>query len=211
MDEFWENKYGEIGTMWGYEPSDSAIETCNFFKANAIQNILIPGVGYGRNAKIFLENGINVTGIEISESAIRMAKQNELDFPIHHGSVTQMPFDNQLFDGIYCYALIHLLNKKERKQFIRKCFNQLRENGYMVFVAVSKKSTMYGHGHPLSQNRFALMKGLNVYFYDLGSAVKEFKSFDLVEVKEFDEPIKHMDNQPPLNCIMIICQKKPGK
>ena len=34
-----------------------------------VKDILIPGVGYGRNAKVFIDNGINVTGIEISKTA----------------------------------------------------------------------------------------------------------------------------------------------
>ena len=207
MKKYWENKFLEIGTMWGYEPSDSAICTYKFFKKNNIQNILIPGVGYGRNAKIFLDGNIHVTGIEISESAIKLAQKNSLNFNIYNGSVTQMPFDEQKFDGIFCYALIHLLNKNERRKFIQDCFNQLDINGYMVFVVVSKKSNMYGNGKKLSTDRFELMNGLNVYFYDNDSAVSEFKNCGLIEVKEFDEPIKHLDNQQPLSCIMITCKK----
>jgi cyclopropane fatty-acyl-phospholipid synthase-like methyltransferase len=208
MEEYWENKFRVIETMWGYEPADSAIQTCEFFKSNYIQNILIPGIGYGRNANIFLDNGIRVTGIEISESAIRIAQKNGLIFNTYHGSVTEMPFDEQKFDGIFCYALIHLLNKNERKQFIQNCFNQLEINGYMIFVAVSKKANMYGNGRELSKDRFELMKGLKVYFYDLDTAVREFKDYGLIEVKELEEPIKHMDNQPPLNCIVIKCKKQ---
>lgn len=208
MDEYWESKYREIDTIWGYEPANSAITTCNLFLENKIHKILIPGVGYGRNAKIFIDSGISVTGIEISDSAIRFAKEkNKLDLKIHHGSVTQMPFDNDKFDGIFCYALIHLLNKKERRQFIKDCFKQLQPNGFMIFVVVSKKASMYGTGKQLSNDRFELMKGLNVYFYDLDSATKEFHGFGLIDIQEIDEPIKHMDNQPPLKLIMIRCQK----
>jgi predicted TPR repeat methyltransferase len=208
MTEFWESNFREIETMWGFKPADSAISTSEFFKNNNIRNILIPGVGYGRNAKVFLDNNILVTGIEISETAIKLAKEkNNLDFIIHHGSVTKMPFDKNIYDGIYCYALIHLLNKYERKQLIRSCFNQLQTNGYMIFVAVSKNANMYGNGRLISKDRFKIMNGLKVFFYDLDTAVQEFKDFGLVEVKEFDEPIKHENNHPPLKCIMIKCKK----
>ena len=53
--------------MWGFEPAESAILVKDFFVEEKLKDILIPGIGYGRNAKIFLENGINVTGIEIDE------------------------------------------------------------------------------------------------------------------------------------------------
>ena len=48
-----------------------------------------------------------------------------------------------------------------------------------------------------------LMKGLNVYFYDLDSASKEFKDCGLIDIQEIDEPIKHIENQHPL----IECKK----
>jgi len=135
MNEYWESKFREIDTMWGFEPADSAIQASDFFKLHGVQNILIPGIGYGRNAKIFDDKRIKVTGIEISESAIKIAKdKNNLDFLIYHGSVMQMPFDNIKYDGIFCYALIHLLNKRERKQFLKSCFNQLQMDGFMIFV-----------------------------------------------------------------------------
>ena len=208
MTEFWENKFREVKTMWGLKPSDSAIIAKDFFQKQQIHDILIPGVGYGRNANVFLQNGFKVTGIEISEYAINMA-QNEfkLDFPIYHGSVTNMPYDNKLFDGIFCYALIHLLNKSERKRFIKNCYNQLKPEGYMIFIAVSKKSTMFGNGRYLSNNRYEISKGLKVYFYDLESAKNEFKDFGLVDLHEIDEPIKHIDNEPPLKCIFVKCRR----
>ena len=111
MTDFWEHTFKEKQTMWGFEPADSAIMVKDFFVKEKLKDILIPGIGYGRNAKIFLENGMTVIGIEISKTAIDLARtQNKLEIPIYHGSVTEMPFDGKQYDGIFSYALIHLLN-----------------------------------------------------------------------------------------------------
>ncbi len=210
MTEFWESKFIDTKTTWGFEPSDSAILTKNFFLEKNVKGILIPGIGYGRNAKIFCDNGIDVTGIEISKTAIDLARvENGLDLKIYQGSVTDMPFDNKLYDGIFCYALIHLLNTRERKRLIIDCFNQLKPNGYMIFTVVSKKASMYGDGRQLSKDRFKLMKGLDVFFYDFDSVEKEFENYGLFEFSEIDEPIKHMENEPPLKCILVKCKKMP--
>lgn len=208
MKEFWESKFLDEQTTWGFEPSDSAIKTKDFFLKKKIKNILIPGIGYGRNAKIFHDNGIKVAGIEISKTAINLAKtKNGLDIKIHQGSATEMPFDKKLYDGIFCYALIHLLNKNERKKFIKDCFNQLKPGGYMIFTIVSKKSSMFGYGKQLSKDRFKLMQGLNVFFYDSASVEQEFGNYGLIEFIEIDEPIKHMENEPPLKCLFIKCKR----
>jgi len=206
MMEYWETSYKEMQTAWGFEPSDSAIFAMNFFLDQKINNILIPGIGYGRNAKVFVDNGFNVTGIEISKTAIDLAKNN-LDIKIYHGSVINMPYDKYQYDGIFCYALIQLLNFQERKKFIKNCYNQLKSKGYMVFTVVSKKSMMYGRGKYLSKDRFEILKGLRVFYYDFESVKKEFAHFGLIEAVEIDEPIKHMKNEPPLKCILVKCKK----
>lgn len=208
MQDFWESAYTEMQTSWGFEPAVSAKSAMEFFLKNKAKSILIPGIGYGRNAKLFVEKGFNVTGIEISKTAIDLAKnQNGLNIKIHNGSVMEMPFDNKLYDGIFCYALTHLLNSRERRKFIGDCYNQLKPNGTMIFTLASEKATMYGKGRKLSENRFEIAKGLNVFFYNPDVVKKEFGKYGLIDFLEIDEPIKHMKNEPPLKLIYLICKR----
>lgn len=206
--EFWESNFLEKQTMWGFEPADSAIATKDFFIREKIKDILIPGIGYGRNAKIFLDNGINVTGIEISKTAIDLARtQNNLDIQIYHGSVTDMPFDAGLYDGVYCYALIHLLNNRERRKFIKDCYNQVKPGGYMIFSTISKDDSMHGKGRQLSKNRFLMPTGAKLFFYDSDSIKQEFGRYGLVEFSEMDEPVKIKGNHPFLKFTVVKCKK----
>ncbi|MEF2097405.1 class I SAM-dependent methyltransferase [Bacillus sp. CFBP9009] len=207
MTEIWESSFIENQMMWGLEPSDSAILTKDFFLEKKVKDLLIPGIGYGRNAKIFTDNGIHVTGIEISKTAIELARQNELNLNIFHGSVTDMPFDNKLYDGIFCYALIHLLNNRERDKFIKDCYNQLKPNGYMIFTTISKEAPMFGKGKQLGKDYFEIMEGMKMFFYDSDSIKQEFGNYGLIEFSEIVEPHKNMENKPPFKFIMVKCQK----
>lgn len=207
MTEFWEASFIEKQTMWGFEPSNSAILAKNFFLKENVKDILIPGIGYGRNAKVFIDNVINVTGIEISKTAIDLARQNGIDIKIHHGSVSGMPYDSKLYEGIFCYALIHLLNSRERNKFIKDCYNQLKPNGYMIFTTVSKEAPMFGKGRQLSKDRFETMKGVKIFFYDSDSIKREFGKYGLIEFSEIEEPNKNMGNKPPVKFINIRCKK----
>ena len=166
MAEYWESRFKEEGAMWKSEPSDSAMIAIKLFRDHQIENVLIPGVGYGRNAALFSEAGFQLTGIEISKSANELARAGGLEFKIHHGSVTEMPFDEEMYDGIFCYALVHLLNRNERRKFIRACFDQLKEGGLMIFVVATKYLSMYGSGKLLSKDRYRIAPGLEVFFYD---------------------------------------------
>lgn len=183
MTEFWEEAFKTSQEMWGFEPAPSTVLTKDLFLEHKVKNVLIPGIGYGRNAQIFRENGMTVTGIEISKTAIDLAKKHfGSDLIIHHGSVTEMPFDTTLYDGIYCYALIHLLSKQERAKFIQDCFNQLAEGGIMVFAAVTKEAPLYGQGTCIGKNRFELASGLKMFFYDKEILQEEFAEAGLFEI-----------------------------
>jgi 2-polyprenyl-3-methyl-5-hydroxy-6-metoxy-1,4-benzoquinol methylase len=107
-----------------------------------------------------------------------MARQDGLDIRIYHGSVMNMPFDNKLYGGIFCYALIHLLSNPERKKFIKDCYSQLKPSGYMIFTTISKKPPMFGKGRQLSRDRFDRIKGIKMLFCDSDSIKRELESMD---------------------------------
>ncbi len=188
MEEFWETSFIEKQEMWGFEPSRSAVLTNGFFVGKGVKNVLIPGIGYGRNARVFRDNGMAVTGIELSKTAIEMARKHYgTDMAIHHGSVVDMPFDNYRYDGIFCYALIHLLDAEERKKLIMACYYQLSDNGYMVFTALSKEAHTYGKGKHIGKDRYELFGGVKMFFYDRESVHAEFDGAGLVEITEIKE------------------------
>jgi SAM-dependent methyltransferase len=207
MRDFWENMFATERTTWGFEPSESALYVKKFFKRKNIRKILIPGSGYGRNAIPFLADNFQVSGIEISEKAVELANENNVVFPVFNGSVLHMPFSNELYDGIFSYALLHLFNKYERKKILHACYGQLKNKGFMAFTVVSVQADMFGSGAKISGNRYKMPNGLNVFFYDAASIEKEFTKFGLSEYMEIDEPIKHMKGIPPLKCYLIICKK----
>lgn len=203
MTEFWEEAFKDKREMWGLEPAKSSVLTNDFFIANNVKNILIPGIGYGRNAQLFRENGIGVTGIEISQTAIDIAKNHfGNDWIIYHGSVTKMPFDNKLYDGIFCYALIHLLDKDERIKLITDCYNQLTKNGFMVFATITKEAQTYGRGTCIGKDRFEMFGGVKMFFYDRETIEEEFGKAGLFEISEVNE------NYP---FYLIKCKKDASK
>jgi SAM-dependent methyltransferase len=188
VPEFWESAFIEKKEMWGFEPSASAVLAKDFFLQKSVKNILIPGIGYGRNAQIFIDNGIGVTGIEISKTAIQMAgKHYENNMVIYHGSVTDMPYDDNKYDGVFCYALIHLLDSSEREKLIRDCYHQLADNGYMIFSVISKQAHTYGQGVYISPDRYEMFGGVKLFFYDRESIHAEFGEAGLFEITEINE------------------------
>ncbi|MDO6675869.1 class I SAM-dependent methyltransferase [Tenacibaculum sp. 1_MG-2023] len=200
MTEFWETAFNDKQEIWGMKPAKSAELTKTFFVENSVKDILIPGIGYGRNAQTFIQNGIIVSGIEISKTAIELAKKHfRNEMTIFHGSVKKMPFDNKKYDGIFCHALIHLLDSKERKKLIQDCYNQLTKNGFMVFTAITKNASQFGKGKLISKDRYEIYKGAKIFYYDKESVKTEFEKYGVFEITEVSE------NQP---MYLIKCKKE---
>jgi SAM-dependent methyltransferase len=209
MTEFWETSFRDKQEMWGWEPADSAIDTLELFKKYGLNKILIPGFGYGRNAKIFNDQGFKVTGIEISETAIDLAQKHFGDsIKVYHGSVSSMPFDKELYDGIFSYSLIHLLNENERVKLIEECYNQLKPNGYMVFVTISKMDFRFGQGKEISKDTFEPWAGLTLYFYDSDSIKLDFGNYGLIDAEIINEPKVDSGDKPSQRFWYIVCKKE---
>lgn len=208
MTEFWESSFRDRQEMWGWEPADSALDALKLFKKHGLKNILIPGFGYGRNAGIFYEQGFKVTGIEISETAIELAKKHFGDrIKVYQGSVSSMPFENELYDGIFSYSLIHLLNDSDRKKLLEDCYNQLKPDGYMVFVTISKMDFRYKQGREVGKDTFEPRPGLTLYFYDSESIKSDFGNHGLTEAKIINEPAVDPGDKPSQRFWYIVCKK----
>ncbi len=209
MTEFWEASFQEKKAMWGEFPTDAAIRAAELFKARAYKNVLIPGIGYGRNAKPFIGAGIPVTGIEISETAIAMAQAGfGSEIRIFHGSVAEMPFEDKQYDSIFSFALIHLLNETDRQKFIAACYNHLRPGGTMIFLSIAESAPMFGTGKKITDRLFETMPGVRLFFYDAQSIGREFGDYGLEGFQQVSEPAKNTPTLPDLDFLWIECRKK---
>lgn len=207
MTEFWEAAFTKMQLGWGLEPTTSALLACERLAQVGAKQILIPGIGYGRNAGPFIERGMAVTGIEISETAIELARsQLGLDIPIFHGSVTDMPFDDRKYDAVFCYGLIHLLDAAGREKLLRDCYRQLAPGGHMIFTVISKRAPMYGQGPRLGEDWYERLPGLPMYFYDAHSVEREFGAYGLLEFSDIDEPSGGGATLPFIN---VLCRRAP--
>ena len=205
MTDIWEVQFSARKLMWGLEPTRSAVLAAETFAQRGARSVLLPGAGYGRNAKPFLDAGMTVTGIEISESAIAMARSElGLDMQIHHGSVTDMPFDDDEYDGVFCYGLLYLLDAVGREKVLRECHRQLASGGTMIFVLIAKNAPMYGQGTQLGEDWYEVHPGVPMFFYDSASVERDFGPYGLASHSAIVEPVAKDVSFPFL---FVVCRK----
>jgi SAM-dependent methyltransferase len=205
MTDLWEPTFIKSQLMWGLEPTNSALYARDRFAQAGVKNVLIPGIGYGRNARPFLEQGMSVTGIEISETAIGLARSKlGLDMPVLHGSVSDMPFDDRVYSGIFCFGLIYLLDAAGRAKLLQDCWRQLEPGGQMIFTVISKKAPMFGRGEQRGEDVWEIVPGMKLFFYDDSSIQREFAAYGLTDFFEIEEAAA---SHVPLPFITIVCTR----
>ena len=205
MAEIWEQAFVRHQMIWGTEPTRSAVLAAEQFEKRGVHDVLIPGVGYGRNAVPFLDRGMAVTGIEVSETAIAIARtEMKLTIPIHHGSVTEMPFDDRQYDSVFCFGLLYLLDASGRAKLLRDCTRQLAAGGQMVFTVISKEAPMFRQGTKIGDDWYETAPGMRLFFYDADSIQRELGGHGSIELTKIDEPMPDGSLRPFLH---VVCTK----
>ena len=205
---YWNNRFSKDGKIWGESPSKSALYALELFKKNEIQNILIPGSGYGRHTKLYSDNNYKVVGIEISEIAVELAKTFDPQTTFINRSVLEMDVIDEKFDAIYCFNVLHLFLSDDRLKFLKKCYNQLTKNGLVFFTVFSEKETSFGKGKELEQNTFESKPGRPTHYFTEEDLIEHFKDYIVKETEIMDEWENHGDKGPHTHLLRCIFAQK---
>ena len=120
------------------------------FAAKFNSNSLICDAGSGPSGQIsryLIDKGLKVIGIDISEKCVQLARLNNPDARFECADISNMPFDENSFDGLISYYSI--INTP--KIYVDKIFNEfcrvLKQQSYLL-VAV-KAGTAEGYADNL--------------------------------------------------------------
>ncbi|MBU0625539.1 class I SAM-dependent methyltransferase [Patescibacteria group bacterium] len=105
--------------------------------------ILDLGSGTGRNANYLAKLGNNVTGIEISKTAIGLARERAREDRVkvtylQRSMGQSFPLNDTSVDLIFDVISSNSLNESEREMYLAECNRVLKPGGYMFVKALCK-------------------------------------------------------------------------
>jgi len=177
---------------------------------NNCRNVLDAGCGGGRNLVYFLQNGLEVYGIDPNPEAIEAVKellanvapanpqQNFILCPAE-----DMPFDNGSFDLVICSAVLHFAQNHEHfDSMLRSIWRVMRPGGYLFArlasdIGIENKVQSLGNGRyllPDESERFLVNE------HTLLRYTQELQG-------QLHEPIK-TTNVQNLRCMTTWCVQK---
>lgn len=171
-------------------PSPAAVDFSKFLQRRKIKGTFLDvGCGNGRHAVLFAKNGYDVHGIDIAESAIKLAKknlrQNKVKANFKVGSVFSLPFKKDSFDVVMDSGCLHHLRKSQWKKYKKNILKVLKPGGYYFLYVFSINTPYSPPFSPRGKRNWTLRKMHYCHFFTK-KEVKDFFREEFVIVKDYE-------------------------
>ncbi len=166
-------------------------------------SVLDLGCGTGLPvAKFFTERGYNVTGIDLSDKMILLAKKNVPDAVFYAENIINADLSENSFDLIVSFYCLFHLTKENQKQIFHKIMHWLKTGGYAYFTLATKEytgqedfeGTIHFENNILPYSHYSVAEYTNI-FQDIGATLVSMKKHTIggetmlwVLLKKSDNP-----------------------
>ncbi|MBI4210268.1 MAG: class I SAM-dependent methyltransferase [Candidatus Diapherotrites archaeon] len=168
-------------SVWRENASPFFSAKTEYLKRLGLKSVLDAGCGDGRNLMEFARAGFEVTGVDMSQSALDKCRQNckGLDVKLEKQNLEKMAFPDNSFDIIICdFVTAHM----ENPQAIMGEFHRLlKKGGLLLAEFTSTKDPHCGEGEKIGENEF-LQKGFYLRFYTMPQVEKLLEKFEILMV-----------------------------
>jgi 2-polyprenyl-3-methyl-5-hydroxy-6-metoxy-1,4-benzoquinol methylase len=168
--------------------------------ASQATSVIDLGCGPGNVAKIFCDQkpDYEITGIDLSEEMVRLARLNVPNGEFHVGDLRCIDLQNTYDIAIASFCIVHLSNE-ETEQFIQRLSNIVNPNGYLYL------SFMEGNAAHYESTGFS-QKHIYFNYFKRASIIKLLGSAGF-EIKEITEQNYEENDGEITKDLFVIAQK----
>lgn len=141
------------------EPFDNRRELVEFARSLPVgAAVLDAGCGVGVPAAKFLaDEGFRVTGVDIAEPMLELAKKNVPSATFIAGDMTKLEFPDGSFDGIVSLHAIHHVPREQHEDVFRVFHRLLKHQGVLMISSAADEfeGTKEHYGVPMFWSHFS--------------------------------------------------------
>jgi SAM-dependent methyltransferase len=171
--DHWNEVYGSKPDFFGEGPSDCARIALDLFRKNGVGSVLELGCGQGRDSLLFARNGLEVTAVDYSETAVSALRERAESLGLSSRVLARtcnlkepLPFADQTFDACYSHMLLCMeLSTAEIAGILRQVHRLLRPGGIVVYSVRSNFDRHFRTGRHIAEDIYEV-GGFVIHFFD---------------------------------------------
>ncbi len=157
------------------------------------------GCGAGRHAVFLARAGFQVTGLDVSETALaevhgRLGKAELTNVSLVKHEMSELPFIDEYFDALVSTNVLHHGTGSEIKRALSEVHRVIKRNGVAFIVALSKKDFRYGNGKRLEPDTYLFTEGdekeIVHHFFPKDELLAYFSQFEILSLREELIPVE---------------------
>jgi 2-polyprenyl-3-methyl-5-hydroxy-6-metoxy-1,4-benzoquinol methylase len=158
------------------------------------ERVLDIGCGNGNHVMYFAEQGLSAAGIDISQSAIDIARERAnrrgLDVELETGSAETLQWTDDTFDLVVSDGVLDHVSFIEAKRIVDEVQCVSTPNAYIFLSLRSTADSECGRGEQLEENTYVLQEGYEEgmiqHFFDrqhIAELLADYDIFDIEHIK----------------------------
>ncbi len=210
----WDDTYYSTLDYFGTGVSQLGRHALIIFQSHEARRILQLGCGPGYDTIYLAQNGMQVTGMDYSETALCKIREDRISKGLEGSIVLKvgdarngLPFDDEAFDGCYSHMFFTMQFPEKELFFIfSEVLRVLKPGGLNVYSVRNVSDPHFGIGRHLGEGMWQNPLGFVVHFFDEDKVRRLAKGYDLLWIKEFDDP-----SPPFTKKLFEVALQKPKK
>jgi tellurite methyltransferase len=191
--EAWEQRWTDAKTRQDWlTPESLVVDSLSTLRERGVKTVVDIGCGVGRHALYLAEQGFTVTGIDLSESGLSVAREEArkagVSIDYRTGDFTGLPIPDTSIDLALAWNVIYHGDEDVVRQAIAEIRRVLKPDGVFLGTMISKRHNRYGDGREVRPNTFIVDdddEKAHAHFYcDDRELIQLLEGFQLFQLKD---------------------------
>jgi SAM-dependent methyltransferase len=190
----WDSTFSQRPEMFGPEASRAALKAAELFRQEGKTTLLELGGGQGRDTLFFAREGLDVTVLDYSQSAVEAIAASAATSgltprvtAVRHDVRQALPYADARFDSCYSHMLFCMaLTTPELMRLSEEVRRVLKPGGLCVYTVRHTKDPHRGTGIHRGEEMYEV-GGFIVRFFSLAKVHQLATGYEIIGVDEFEE------------------------